>query len=42
MSITAGTGVVVPSDVAVGAGPSRQAFSMLMTSSPPKKGSRLV
>ena len=38
MSITAGSGVVVPSDVAVGAGPSRQAFSMLMTSSPLRKG----
>ena len=42
VGITAGTGVVVPSDVAVGAGPSPQAFSMLITSSHPKKGSKLV
>ena len=34
--ITAGTAVVVPLDVPVGAGLSPQAFSVLMTSRPPK------
>ena len=40
VGITAGTGVVVPSDVAVGAGLSPQAFSVLMTSRPPTTASQ--